>query len=140
VVARSLLHVSRARSILSRHVLTSLGSGNAAAKSMSPFGELCAFCARGLFMGNRGGRFHTDAKMLTRRRWASKQWMSISPSCPSFRQAWPPLPTPGRAAGHQRAGNIPGQGDNIPVLLNDRRGVSWISRTRKRGYVTELNG
>jgi hypothetical protein len=41
----------------------------------SPFGELCAFCARGLLMGNRGGRFHTDAKMLMRRRWASKQWI-----------------------------------------------------------------
>jgi hypothetical protein len=42
---------------------------------VSPFGELCAFCARGLFMGNRGGRFHTDAKTLTRRRWASRQWI-----------------------------------------------------------------
>ena len=41
----------------------------------SPFGELCAFSARGLLMGNRGGRFHTDAKMLTRRRWASRQWI-----------------------------------------------------------------
>ena len=26
-------------------------------------------------MGNRGGRFHTDAKTLTRRRWASRQWI-----------------------------------------------------------------
>jgi hypothetical protein len=26
-------------------------------------------------MGNRGGRFHTDAKTLTARRWASKQWI-----------------------------------------------------------------
>ena len=42
---------------------------------VSSFGELCAFCARGLFMGNRGGRFHTDAKTLTRRRWASRQWI-----------------------------------------------------------------
>jgi hypothetical protein len=42
---------------------------------VSPFGELCAFCARGLFMGNRGGRFHTDAKTLTARRWASRQWI-----------------------------------------------------------------
>ena len=42
---------------------------------VSPFGELCAFCARGLLMGNRGGRFHTDAKTLTRRRWASRQWI-----------------------------------------------------------------
>ena len=42
---------------------------------VNPFGELCAFCARGLFMGNRGGRFHTDAKTLTRRRWASRQWI-----------------------------------------------------------------
>ena len=42
---------------------------------VSPFGELCAFCARGLFMGNRGGRFHTGAKTLTSRRWASRQWI-----------------------------------------------------------------
>jgi hypothetical protein len=42
---------------------------------VSPFGELCAFSARGLFMGNRGGRFHTDDKMLMRRRWASRQWI-----------------------------------------------------------------
>ena len=47
----------------------------AAANRVSPFGELCAFCARGLFMGNRGGRFHTDAKTLTARRWASRQWI-----------------------------------------------------------------
>ena len=43
---------------------------------VNPFGELCAFCARGLFMGNRGGRFHTDAKTLTARRCASRQWIS----------------------------------------------------------------
>ena len=42
---------------------------------VNPFGELCAFSARGLFMGNRGGRFHTDAKTLTTRRWASRQWI-----------------------------------------------------------------
>ena len=28
-----------------------------------------------MFMGNRGGRFHTDAKTLTSRRWASRQWI-----------------------------------------------------------------
>ena len=42
---------------------------------VNPFGELCAFCARGLFMGNRGWRFHTEAKTLMRRRWASRQWI-----------------------------------------------------------------
>src|SRR5690242_6619641 len=26
-------------------------------------------------MGNRGARFHTDAKTLTARRWASRQWI-----------------------------------------------------------------
>jgi hypothetical protein len=26
-------------------------------------------------MGNRGGRFHTDAKTLTARRWVSRQWI-----------------------------------------------------------------
>ena len=42
---------------------------------VSPYGELIAPSARGLFMGNRGGRFHTDAKSLTRRRWVSRQWI-----------------------------------------------------------------
>jgi hypothetical protein len=42
---------------------------------VSPFGDLFASSARGLFMGNRGGRFHTDAKTLTARRWASRQWI-----------------------------------------------------------------
>ena len=39
------------------------------------FGELFATPARGLFMGNRGGRIHTDDRRLTRRRWASRQWI-----------------------------------------------------------------
>lgn len=42
---------------------------------VTPFGELVALPARGLFMGNRGGRFHTDEKTLTARRWASRQWI-----------------------------------------------------------------
>lgn len=40
-----------------------------------PFGELIAGHARGLFMGNRGGRIHDDARTLSARRWASKQWI-----------------------------------------------------------------
>ncbi len=42
---------------------------------VTPFGELCATPARGLFMGNRGGRFHADNRTLTARRWASRQWI-----------------------------------------------------------------
>jgi hypothetical protein len=42
---------------------------------VDPFGELNAAAARGTLFGNRGGRFHTDAKTLTRRRWASRQWI-----------------------------------------------------------------
>lgn len=42
---------------------------------VDPFGELFVTPARGLFMGIRGGRFHTPEKRLTRRRWASKQWI-----------------------------------------------------------------
>ena len=42
---------------------------------VDPFGELFAAPARGLFMGNRGGRIHTDDRTLTRRRWASRQWI-----------------------------------------------------------------
>ena len=42
---------------------------------VTPFGDLSTTPARGMFMGNRGGRFHTDAKTLTARRWASRQWI-----------------------------------------------------------------
>jgi len=42
---------------------------------VSPFGELLAVPARGTLFGNRGGRFHTDAKTLTARRWASRRWI-----------------------------------------------------------------
>lgn len=42
---------------------------------VSPFGDLFATPARGLLMGNRGGRLHDHAKRLTARRWASKQWI-----------------------------------------------------------------
>ncbi len=42
---------------------------------VDPFGELFADPARGTFMGNRGGRFHTDARRLTARRWTSRQWI-----------------------------------------------------------------
>src|ERR1051326_2384074 len=42
---------------------------------VDPFGELFAYSARGTFMGNRGGRFHTDARTPTARRWASRQWI-----------------------------------------------------------------
>lgn len=42
---------------------------------VSPFGELFASPARGLLMGNRGGRLHDAARRLTARRWTSKQWI-----------------------------------------------------------------
>lgn len=42
---------------------------------VNPFGELLATPARGTLMGNRGGRIHTDQQTLTKRRWASRQWI-----------------------------------------------------------------
>jgi hypothetical protein len=42
---------------------------------VNPLGELFASSARGNLFGNRGGRFHSDAKTLTARRWASRQWI-----------------------------------------------------------------
>ncbi len=41
---------------------------------VTPFGELTIDLARGLLMGNRGGRIHNDQREL-KRRWASKQWI-----------------------------------------------------------------
>jgi hypothetical protein len=42
---------------------------------VNPFGDLLAVPARGTLFGNRGGRFHTDARALTARRWASRRWI-----------------------------------------------------------------
>ena len=42
---------------------------------VDPFGDLTAAPARGLFLGNRGGRFHRDDRTLGKRRWASRQWI-----------------------------------------------------------------
>jgi hypothetical protein len=42
---------------------------------VDPFGALIATPARGLFLGNRGGRFHRDDRTLGLRRWASRQWI-----------------------------------------------------------------
>ena len=43
---------------------------------VDPFGELRATPARGALMGNRGGRLHRDDRTLSRRRWASRQWIA----------------------------------------------------------------
>lgn len=41
-----------------------------------PTAEIVAIPARGLFMGNRGGRIHDpQTRELTRRRWASRHWI-----------------------------------------------------------------
>ena len=42
---------------------------------MTPAGEPIAIAARGLMMGNRGGRLHDAQRRLGKRRWASKQWI-----------------------------------------------------------------
>jgi hypothetical protein len=42
---------------------------------VSPFGEFIATPARGLVMGNRGGRLHDAKRQLGGRRWTSKQWI-----------------------------------------------------------------
>jgi len=42
---------------------------------VTPFGELIADPARGLFMGNRGGRIHDDTRRLAARRFVSRQWI-----------------------------------------------------------------
>jgi hypothetical protein len=43
---------------------------------VDPFGELVATPARGMLLGNRGGKFHRDDRSLGKRRWASKQWIA----------------------------------------------------------------
>jgi hypothetical protein len=42
---------------------------------VDPFGELYADPGRGLFFGNRGGRFHRDDRSLRARRFVSRAWI-----------------------------------------------------------------
>jgi hypothetical protein len=42
---------------------------------VDPFGDLFADPARGLLLGNRGGRIHDAQQKLATRRWASRQWI-----------------------------------------------------------------
>lgn len=42
---------------------------------VTPFGDLTIDPARGLLMGNRGGRLHGTQRKLGSRRWSSKQWI-----------------------------------------------------------------
>jgi hypothetical protein len=42
---------------------------------VDPFGQPFADRARGLFFGNRGGRFHRDDRTLGLRRWVSRTWI-----------------------------------------------------------------
>ncbi|HEY4141903.1 MAG TPA: hypothetical protein VGM57_10845 [Pseudolabrys sp.] len=42
---------------------------------VDPFGNLFVSPARGMLMGNRGGRIHDADKKLSARRWASRQWI-----------------------------------------------------------------
>src|SRR5258705_6555619 len=42
---------------------------------VDPFGRLFAASSRGMFFGNRGGRFHSDDRTLVLRRWVSQRWI-----------------------------------------------------------------
>ena len=42
---------------------------------VNPWGEIEEVAARGLMMGNRGGKFHRDNKTLGKRRWATYHWI-----------------------------------------------------------------
>jgi len=42
---------------------------------VDPFGDLFADSARGMLMGNRGGRIHDAHRNLAGRRWVSRQWI-----------------------------------------------------------------
>jgi hypothetical protein len=58
-----------------RHKVGDAGVPMPLQNRVSPFGEIIAAPARGLLMGNRGGRLHDDARKLGTRRWTSKAWI-----------------------------------------------------------------
>ena len=43
---------------------------------VDPFGLIHSVPARGTFMGNRGGCFHTDEQVLKRTHWKTRQWIT----------------------------------------------------------------
>lgn len=43
---------------------------------VTPQGEIVAVAARGTFLGNRGGCFHTARQTLTASRWKSRAWIT----------------------------------------------------------------
>ncbi|MCR9196535.1 MAG: hypothetical protein NXH88_17485 [Hyphomonas sp.] len=43
---------------------------------VDPFGLIHAVSARGTFMGNRGGCFHTEEKVLKSTHWKTRQWIT----------------------------------------------------------------
>ena len=56
-------------------VLAALQDAMALPNRVDPFGHLFADPARGLLMGNRGGRLHGDDRTLTARRWVTRAWI-----------------------------------------------------------------
>lgn len=59
------------------------GAGLPLQNRVTPFGELVADPARGLLMGNRGGRFHDPVgRRLAGRRFASRRWLCCSLAYP----------------------------------------------------------
>jgi len=124
---------------------------------VNPFGELCAFSARGLFMGNRGGRFHTDAKTLTARRWASRQWICCllnfraagarsgavsTPSC-SFSMSQrrsPPGTGPASSAGAKTRRPLPKNGAMCTGITSRHMPRRWITCCTKNAYEDASNG
>jgi len=58
---------------------------------VDPFGALVATPARGLLMGNRGGRFHRDDRTLGRPRWKTKAWIAcVCQFNGRWREVWGP--------------------------------------------------
>lgn len=43
---------------------------------VDPFGALVATSARGMLLGNRGGKFHREDRSLAARRWTSRRWIA----------------------------------------------------------------
>jgi hypothetical protein len=108
---------------------------------VNPFGELCAFPARSLFMGNRGGRLHTDAKTLTARRSTSRAADATSgavstPSC-SFLTSQPRLPPatgPASNAGVRTRSSLPKNGAKRTGIASRHTPRRWTTCCTQNAY------
>jgi hypothetical protein len=107
--------------------------------------------------GNRGGRFHTDAKTLTARRWASRQWICCVLDFKGRRRdvwgrfytelffldeptASPPGTGPASNAGARTRSSLPKNGAKYVSIASRHTLRRWTTCCTQNAYEDASNG